>query len=69
MTQNSSHVTVPISNIDDFAAQVDYSLINTLNRDPDATSDGLDFYPREVFSGHYVPVCPTPIAEPIYITP
>jgi uncharacterized protein YdiU (UPF0061 family) len=46
---------------------VDYSLMNTLNRDPDATVNGDDHAPRQVFSGHYVPVKPTPIEHPEYI--
>ncbi|EEX92519.1 hypothetical protein VIOR3934_15891 [Vibrio orientalis CIP 102891 = ATCC 33934] len=45
----------------------DYSLLDNLTQDPDATADGVDFYPRQVFSGHYVPVKPTPIADPIYV--
>jgi|AntRauTorcE11898_2_1112593.scaffolds.fasta_scaffold03481_5 hypothetical protein len=35
--------------------------------DPDATPDGDDFRPRQVFSGHYVPVRPTPIETPEYV--
>ncbi len=46
----------------------DYSLMNTLNPDPDATIDGDDRRPRQVFSGHFVPVTPTPLAEPEYVT-
>ena len=45
-----------------------YSLMDTLNPDPDATEDGNDFSPRQVFSGHYVPVKPSPIADPVYIS-
>jgi len=39
----------------------------TLYVDPDATPDGVDHMPRQVFSGHYVPVNPTPIETPHYI--
>ncbi len=46
----------------------DYSFINKLNSDPDAKFNGDNKSPREVFSGHYVPVQPTPIKEPIYIS-
>ncbi len=46
---------------------VDYSLMKSLNRDPDAKADGVDYLPREVFSGHYVSVKPTPIKDPLYI--
>lgn len=56
-----------ISTIDDFAQRADYSLMNTLNRDPDATVDGVDYAPRQVFSGHFVPVKPTPIKDPEYV--
>tara|TARA_R110001583_G_scaffold66894_1_gene191776 strand:+ start:4204 stop:5907 length:1704 start_codon:yes stop_codon:yes gene_type:complete len=41
--------------------------MDTLNCDPDATANGADYAPRQVFSGHYVPVNPTPIEEPVYI--
>lgn len=34
----------------------DYSFIENLNSDPDAKHNGDNKYPREVFSGHYVPV-------------
>ncbi|MCG9579127.1 protein adenylyltransferase SelO family protein [Vibrio tubiashii] len=56
-----------ILELNDLAKATDYSLLNSLVPDPDATEDGLDFYPRQVFSGHYVPVMPTPIADPVYI--
>lgn len=46
----------------------DYSLLNTLHSDPDATSSGEDHLPRQVLSGHYVPVKPSPIADPVYIS-
>lgn len=48
----------------DLAQCVDYSLLTQLNRDPDASADGNDHQPRQVFSGHYVPVKPTPIPNP-----
>ncbi|WP_072680704.1 YdiU family protein [Arcobacter sp. LA11] len=56
-----------IKTLSDIAKFSDYSLINTLNSDPDATTDGVDYFPRQVFSGHFVPVKPTPIANPEYI--
>lgn len=56
-----------VTRLEDVARLADYSLMNTLNCDPDATTDGEDYLPRQVFSGHYVPVKPTPIAEPVYI--
>ena len=56
-----------IHTLDDLAQHADYSLINTLNADPDATKDGLDYQPRQVFSGHFVPVKPTRIKNPLYV--
>lgn len=58
----------PISTLDDLAKLTDYSLMDTLYRDPDATVNGTDHAPRQVFTGHYVPVQPTPIQDPVYIT-
>ena len=51
----------------EFAARVDYSLLEALRPDPDATVDGNDHRPRPVMSGHYVPVTPTPIPNPDYV--
>jgi uncharacterized protein YdiU (UPF0061 family) len=51
----------------DLANLVNYSLMDTLNCDPDAKANGVDHSPRQVFSGHYVPVNPTPIKDPEYI--
>jgi len=56
-----------INTLEDAAKLADYSLLNTLNCDPNAKEDGVDHSPREVFSGHYVPVNPTPIPDPQYI--
>ena len=52
----------------DFAALADYSLLEALRSDPQATGDGRDHSPRQVFSGHYVPVRPTPIPDPEYVS-
>lgn len=57
-----------VETFDDFAGLADYSLLDTLNVDPDATRDGEDHHARQVISGHFVPVTPTPLAEPEYIT-
>ena len=56
-----------ISTFPDFAAHADYSLLEALRPDPDATDDGIDHRPRPVFSGHYVPVRPTPIPQSQYV--
>jgi len=47
--------------------KIDFSFTSRLNVDPDATSDGRDHQPREVKSGHFVPVAPTPIPAPEYV--
>ena len=59
--------TPTINTLNDLAQLASYSLIDTLNCNPNAKKDGADHSPRQVFSGHYVPVNPTPIKEPIYI--
>jgi uncharacterized protein YdiU (UPF0061 family) len=64
MTQEMSST---IATIDDLAKLADFSLMDTLNCDPDAKENGADHAPRQVFTGHYVPVNPTPIKDPEYI--
>ncbi|MBD3794089.1 MAG: YdiU family protein [Thiotrichales bacterium] len=56
-----------IESLDDLAPLADYSLARTLKADPQARKDGVDHYPRQVFSGHFVPVKPTPIQNPKYV--
>ena len=51
----------------EFAQRADYSLLESLHADPQATVDGDDHRPRQVFSGHYVPVTPTAIPAPEYV--
>ncbi|MGJ8692755.1 MAG: protein adenylyltransferase SelO [Thalassotalea sp.] len=65
--QHIPNVPVSVYSLDDLAELTDYSLLNNLNCDPDATETGDDYQPRQVFSGHYVPVKPTPIANPKYV--
>ena len=55
------------NSFEEFTQRVDYSLLENLRPDPDATVNGRDHRPRPVFSGHYVPVTPTPIPEPEYV--
>jgi uncharacterized protein YdiU (UPF0061 family) len=57
-----------IKTLHDLAQLANYSLMDTLNSDPDSKANAIDYLPRQVFSGHYVPVHPTPIESPIYIT-
>jgi len=59
--------TATIKTLDDLAPLANYSLMKTLTRDPDAKENGNDHDPRQVFSGHYVPVSPTLIEVPEYI--
>ena len=54
----------PITSFAEFAQRADYSLMDWLRPDPQARSDGQDHRPRQVFSGHYVPVTPTAIPAP-----
>ena len=56
-----------LKTLDELAMLADYSLVDTLSCDPDAKKDGVDHTPRQVFSGHYVPVKPTPIENPEYV--
>ncbi|BDZ73599.1 hypothetical protein GCM10025856_13180 [Methylophaga marina] len=68
MKLSSENMTSEVSTLNDLAKLTSYSLMDSLNRDPDATVNGEDHSPRQVFSGHYVPVKPTPIENPVYVT-
>jgi len=57
-----------ITSFDQFIKLVDYSLLENLNADPDAMFDGDDHNPRQVFSGHFVPVSPTALPDPEYVS-
>ena len=57
-----------ITSFEKFVKLADYSLIDTLRADPDSTHDGGDHRPRQVFSGHFVPVTPTPLETPKYVS-
>ncbi len=68
MTNRLSQETAPIiATLDELAKLANYSLMDTLNCDPDAKADGADHAPRQVFTGHYVPINPTPIKDPEYV--
>ena len=60
-------ISVKTTTFEEFAQHANYSLLDSLTPDPQATWDGDDHMPRQVFSGHYVPVTPTPLAEPKYV--
>ncbi|MCS5591029.1 MAG: protein adenylyltransferase SelO family protein, partial [Gammaproteobacteria bacterium] len=69
MTNKLSQENSPIiKTLDDLAKLSDYSFMDSLNCDPDAKEDGVDHDPRQVFTGHYALVNPTPIKDPEYVT-
>jgi uncharacterized protein YdiU (UPF0061 family) len=57
-----------VTSFDEFVELADYSLMDSLNVDPDGTEDGDDHRARQVFSGHFVPVAPTPLPDPEYVS-
>ncbi|MCW8957799.1 MAG: hypothetical protein OQL21_02000, partial [Gammaproteobacteria bacterium] len=63
----SQNAAPSVSTLGDLAKLANYSLVESLKCDPEAKADGADHAPRQVFSGHYVPVKPTPIDDPEYI--
>ncbi|PKH00702.1 YdiU family protein [Paraglaciecola sp. MB-3u-78] len=65
--QLPKETSTTIVTLDQLAELANYSLMDTLNCDPDAKADGVDHAPRQVFTGHYVPVNPTPIEDPEYV--
>ena len=69
MTKPQPHKNAKtISSLEQLAKLANYSFMDSLNPDPDATENGVDHDPRQVYTGHYVPVKPTPIPEPEYIS-
>ena len=60
--------TSPITTFEEFIHLANYSLINNLNADPESSVDGNDHHARQVYSGHFVPVTPTPLENPEYVT-
>ena len=59
--------TPTVLTLNDLATLANYSFMDTLKCDPEAKENGADHAPRQVFTGHYVPVNPTPINEPEYV--
>ena len=51
----------------EFLEKADFSLLDQLKADPNSDLTGKDFSPREVSSGHYVPVIPKRLNDPIYL--
>ena len=69
MNNEATTIAKPdITNFEKFVKLADYSLMDTLSADPDSTRDGNDRHPRQVFSGHFVPVTPTPLEAPEYVS-
>ena len=66
--KSTNKTSVEVETLYDLATLANYSLMDTLSSDPEATEDGFDHAPRQVFSGHFVPVNPTPIEDPKYIS-
>ena len=62
--QETATSVLTLKQIANFA---DYSFVDTLNSDPEANADGANYSSRQVFSGHYVPVVPTPISDAEYV--
>ena len=56
-----------VTRFQQFVQMADYSLMNQLHGDPDSREDGKDHRARQVFSGHFVPVTPSPLAKPEYV--
>jgi uncharacterized protein YdiU (UPF0061 family) len=64
---NKQENSPTVATLNELAKLTSYSLLDTLDCDPDAKANGIDHEPRQVFSGHYVPVTPTPIKDPEYV--
>lgn len=67
ITRRHRETPTTVATLDDLAPLADYSFMDTLNGDPEGKANGDDHAPRQVFSGHYVPVRPTPIETPEYV--
>ena len=65
--KNPLQDNLKIKTFEEFINKVDYSFMDNLRADPQSSRDGNDFIPRQVFSGHYVPVNPTPLSSPRYV--
>ena len=63
----SSSASSSTNTFAEFSEHVDYSLLSQLTPDPEARVNGHDHQARQVRSGHYVPVTPTPLPAPEYV--
>ncbi|WP_416397396.1 protein adenylyltransferase SelO [Allohahella sp. A8] len=66
-TRRHRETPTTVATLGDLAQLADYSLMDTLNSDPEGRASGVDHAPRQVYSGHYVPVSPTPLENPEYV--
>ena len=57
-----------LATFDKFIKHANYSLLDNLHSDPESTKDGQDHRPRQVRSGHFVPVTPKRLEQPIYVS-
>ena len=62
--RNSEQSSASFNN---FIKSANYSLLDNLHPDPESTKDGDDHRPRQVRSGHFVPVTPKPLPQPTYM--
>ena len=68
MTNRLYQETLPtVAALDDLAKVANYSLIDTLNCDPDTQASTDHHTPRQVFTSRYVPVSLTPIRNSKYV--
>ena len=58
---------LPYHNLRTVATSADYSLMNTLRADQTARMTAMIIV-RAKFSGHFVPVTPTPLEAPEYVS-
>lgn len=65
--KHAQKTALTVLTLEDLAKCADYSFMDTLNCDPEAKENGADHAPRQVFTGHYVPVNPSPLNAPEYV--
>ena len=63
----NNNVQQKITTLDELSKFANYSFVESLNCDPESKEGGVDHDPRQVLSGHYVTVNPTPIQDPDYV--
>lgn len=66
-TETPSHCFPRAGGLEELGACVDNSWLGRLAADPDQASHAPNKYSRQVFSGHYVKVLPTPLPDPYLV--